>query len=87
MHELTIQLTEALKEFVDEQISSGEYPSTTDFINYLLREEQKRRAKEYLTKIIREAEASGEPEEITPAYWDEVRRTFRQKCGQDQGQP
>jgi hypothetical protein len=47
-------------------------------------EEQVRRAKEYLKTKIREAEASGEAEEITAKYWDEVREIFRRKLDQQQ---
>ena len=87
MQEITIQLSDTIKEFVDERIASGDYPSPADFIEHLLKEEQKRRAMERLKTKIREAEASGEPEEITAAYWEEVRKTFRRKHVQEQGQP
>lgn len=79
MQEITIQLSDTMKEFVDNRVASGDFPSPGDFIHYLLKEEQKRRATEYLKAKNREAEASGKPEEITPAYWDGVRENFRQK--------
>lgn len=44
-----------------------------------LTDKRQLRAIEYLKARIREAEASGEPEEVTAEYWDEVRKRLRQK--------
>jgi putative addiction module CopG family antidote len=81
MQEITIELSDTMKEFVDGRVAAGDYPSPADFICHLLREEQQRRGIDYLKAKIREADASGASEEITEEYWDEVRKTFRQKNG------
>jgi antitoxin ParD1/3/4 len=85
MSEIIITLQEPMKEYMDAQLASGKFADAAEFFNYLLREDQKRRAREYLAKVVAEAEASGEPQEVTPAYWKDVRDTFREKYGQ--GQP
>lgn len=82
MSDITISLPDPMKEYVDAQLASGKYSTVTEYINCLLHEDQKRRAREDLTAKIREAEASGEAEEITPGYWDEVDKTFHEKYGQ-----
>jgi antitoxin ParD1/3/4 len=82
MSDITITLPDTMKEYVDAQLASGEYSSVTEFFSRLLHEDQKRRAKDNLKTKIREAEASAELEEITPAYWDEVGKTFHEKYGQ-----
>jgi antitoxin ParD1/3/4 len=87
MQEITIQLSDTMKEFVDGRIASGDYRSPADFISHLLKEEQKRRALDYLKTKVREAEASGEPEDITAEFWDEIRTSLRQKRAQEQGAP
>jgi antitoxin ParD1/3/4 len=85
MQEITIQLSDTMKEFVDGRVAAGDYRSAADFVDHLLKEEQKRRALDYLKTKVRESEASGESEDITPEYWDEVRKTFRQKYAQERG--
>lgn len=85
MSEITIRLPEAMKEYVDSQLASGEYASAAEFINALLREDQKRRATEELKAKIREADAGG-LEEITQAYWEDVDKTFNEKFRQGQAQ-
>jgi antitoxin ParD1/3/4 len=79
MSDITISLPDTMKEYVDAQLASGEYSSVTEFFSRLLHEDQKRRAKEHLKTKIREAEASGESEEITAGYWDEVEKNFGEK--------
>jgi antitoxin ParD1/3/4 len=84
MQEMIINLPETVKEYVESRIASGDYLTSEEYLVHLIREDQKRRAKEYLKMKIREAEESGPPEEITAEYWDDVRRTFHQKNGQEQ---
>jgi Arc/MetJ-type ribon-helix-helix transcriptional regulator len=82
MSEITISLREPMKEYLDAQLASGKFADATEFFDYLLHEDQNRRAKEYLIKAVEGAEASGEPEEVTPESWESVRKAFREKYHQ-----
>jgi antitoxin ParD1/3/4 len=82
MSDITIKLPDPMKEYVDARLASGQYSSATEFFSYLLCEDQKRRAREILKSKVRDAEASGPTEEITPGYWEGVEKTFRETHGQ-----
>ena len=82
MSDITITLPDPMKEYIDAQLASGQYSSVTEFFNCLLREDQKRRAKEILRTKMHEADASGESEEITPGYWEGVEKAFAEKYRQ-----
>ena len=73
MTTMNISLPESLKAFVDAQVSSGGYSSTSEYVRHLLRAEQKRQAKEALEMEL--LEGLTEPgEEVTREYWEELRR-------------
>ena len=79
MQEITLSLSDSVKEYIDVEIASGRHASATDVFAHLVRMEQKRRALEVLQKIVQEAEESGPPEEVTPAFFEEMRDRIRQK--------
>lgn len=54
MQSMNISLPEPLKEFVDEQIASGRYSSASEYVRELLREDEKRTAKERLKVLLNE---------------------------------
>jgi len=79
MQEITLSLSDSVKEFVDAEIGSGQHANASEVLAHLVLMEQKRRALEVLKNLVREAEASGPPEEVTPAFWEEMRIRIREK--------
>ena len=70
---MNISLPDPLKQYVEEQTRSGGYSSASEYIRELVRADQKRKAKEQLEEVLMEALHSGEPEVVTPEYWQKLR--------------
>lgn len=74
MDTLNISLPEPLKAFVEAQVAEGRYSSVSDYIHELIRADQKRKAGERLEALLLEGLNSGEPIEVTEAFWNKKRR-------------
>ena len=74
MPTMNISLPEPLKEFVEEQVSSGRYGSVSEYVRELVREDEKRRARERLESLLLEGLESGAPVEMTYQDWEDIRR-------------
>lgn len=72
MQTMNISLPDSMKEFVEEQVSQGQYSSVSEYIRDLVRADQKRKAKEELEETLLEALKS-EPEVVTPEWWARLR--------------
>jgi len=66
-----------MKQFVEKQVNTGGYSSASEYVRELLRADQKRKAKEELEDVLIKALRSGEPKEVTPEMWEELRRNIR----------
>lgn len=79
MATMTISLPDKMREFVESEVSSGEYGSASELFRELLRERQKRIAGERLETLLLEGLESGQAIEVTPDYIEKRRKTLRQK--------
>lgn len=68
MATMTISLPEQMREFVESEISTGEYSSASELFRELIRERQKRKAQERLEVLLLEGLESGEPIKVTDEY-------------------
>jgi antitoxin ParD1/3/4 len=73
MTSMNISLPEELKEYVEEQTHSG-YSTPSEYVRELIREDQKRRAKERLDALLIEGLNSGEPIPANAEFWTELKR-------------
>lgn len=73
MQTMNISLPEPLKEFVDHQIAEGRYSSASEYIRELIRDDEKRKAKERLETLLLEG-LEGEETELTRADFDNIRK-------------
>jgi antitoxin ParD1/3/4 len=73
MTSMNISLPEELKEYVEEQIQSG-YSTPSEYVRELIREDQKRRAKERLDTLLLEGLNSGDPIPVNAEFWTELKR-------------
>jgi antitoxin ParD1/3/4 len=73
MASLNISLPQALKDYVEDQVSTGGYSTPSEYLRELLRQDQKQRAERKLEALLLEGLNSGEPIEITPEYWERKR--------------
>ena len=65
MTSMNISLPQELKEYIEEQSKTG-YSTPSEYVRELIREDQKRRAKEKLDTLLLEGLDSGEPLPATP---------------------
>ena len=79
MPTMNISLPEPLKKFIDEQVSSGTYSSTSEYVRELVRADQERREQEEMEHLLRNALRSTGPVVITPRMVDQVRQTLRSR--------
>ena len=73
MESMNISLPEPLKQFVDRQISSGQYTNASEYVGELIRADQKRKAGEQLEAKLLEGVQSAESE-LTAAEWAAIRK-------------
>ena len=74
MRTMNISLPEPLKDFIEEQVSSGRYGSVSEYVRELVRQDEKRRAQEKLETLLLEGLESGAATEMTKRDWEEIRR-------------
>ncbi len=76
MQTMNISLPDPMKQFVEEQVSSGGYSSASEYVRELVRTDQKRKAKDQLEALLLEALKS-DPEVVTPQWWAKLREEIR----------
>ncbi len=72
MQSMNISLPEPLKEFVDGQVASGRYSSASEYVRELIREDEKRKAKERLEVLLLEG-LDGEESNLARKDFTEIR--------------
>lgn len=73
MATLNISLPDPLKEFVEEQVADGVSPSTSDYIRDLVRDDQKRKARDKVEALLLEGLDSGASTPMTAQDWQTIR--------------
>ena len=84
MTTLNISLPDPLKDFVDEQVGERGYHGPSDYLQDLLRGEQKRRAEEKLEELLREG-LSSPASELTENDWEYVRSELEERVAKRNG--
>lgn len=73
MPTMNISLPESMRRFVEDQIGAHGYSSASEYFRELVRNDQKRQAKEALEATL--LQAMQEPGEAAgPGYWQKLRR-------------
>ena len=80
MTSMNVSLPQELKDYIEQQTKAG-YSTPSEYVRELIREDQKRRAKEKLDALLLEGLDSGDPLPATPAFWDELKREALAKLG------
>jgi antitoxin ParD1/3/4 len=78
MTSMNISLPEELKEYVEER-SHGGYSTPSEYIRELIREDQKRHARERLDALLLEGLDSGRAAPADAEFWTELKREARVK--------
>lgn len=72
MTSMNVSLPEELKQFVEAQIKNG-YSTPSEYVRELIREDQKRRAKEKLNMLLLEGLDSGEGTPMDEKFWNDLK--------------
>ena len=62
-----------MKEFAEAQTKRG-YSTPSEYVRELIREDQKRKAKEKLDQLLLEGLSSGDPIPVDAAFWNEIKK-------------
>jgi antitoxin ParD1/3/4 len=74
MATMNISLPDEMKTFVETQAAREGFGTTSEYLRSVIREVQKRQAKQALEAKLREALESGPSEPMTREEWDEIER-------------
>lgn len=81
MATMTISLPDPMKEWIETQISKGEYASTSDYVRDLVRRDRSRRAQELtiedLRQIVTESRSSGTGKQSIDEIFENAERLAR----------
>jgi antitoxin ParD1/3/4 len=78
MTSMNISLPETLRTFVEEQVQTGGYGTTSEYLRELIREAQKQKAQEHLETLLLEGLQSP-VSEMTAQDWKDIRREVRER--------
>ena len=71
---LTIALPEAMKDYVDLQVSSGMYSTADEFLAALIEREQEHQAKQKVNSLLRTTLQKDKTVEATDEWWEQQRQ-------------
>ena len=84
MTTMNISLPEEMKAFIEAQMSQDGYASASEYLRTLVREAQRRRARQELEAKFREALESGPATPMTRDDWNELERRVWERHQQAQ---
>ena len=79
MATMTISLPDRLREFVEAEVSNGNYGSASELFREMVRERQKSRTQEKIEELLLEGLKSGKRTEVTEKYIEESRKKLLQQ--------
>lgn len=77
---MNISLPDPLKEYIEEQVSAGNYSSASEYVRELVRHDQTRKAKEVLERTLDAALREGAPEQVTAEWWASLRKEITKRA-------
>ena len=69
MTHITITLSEAVKDYIDRQVSDGTYTTADEFLMALIEQEQERQAKQKVNDLLRSTLQKNKMIEATDDWW------------------
>jgi antitoxin ParD1/3/4 len=85
MKSINISLPDVMRTYVEEQVADGTYSTISEYFRELVRQDQKRKAKEHLETLLLEGLNSGNSTPLTEQDWDDIRQAVRAKVSQQKG--
>lgn len=78
MTTLNISLPDGMRSFIEERVAGGDYSTASEYMRELIREDQKRKARERLEALLLEGLESGKSK-LTKRDWEDIRRRGMQR--------
>ncbi len=79
MKSMNVSLPDAMRDYIEQQVKTGGYGSVSEYIRDLIRQDQKRKAKEDLETLLLEGLDSGTATPMSDRDWTEIRQAVRDK--------
>lgn len=73
MASLNISMPDSMREFIDQRTGECNFSTPTEYLRHLVREDQKLRGKELLEAKLLEALDSGDFDEATEGFFEQLR--------------
>lgn len=77
MKNINISLPESMDSYIEEQLKTYGYSNISEYLQYLINQDQQRKAKVNVENLLLEALDSGETTEMTSQDWSEIRQKVR----------
>jgi antitoxin ParD1/3/4 len=85
MTTMNVSLPDTLRDYIEQQVKTGGYGSSSEYIRDLIRQDQKRKAQEHLQTLLLEGLDSGEALPMSDRDWTEIRQAVQDKLHQQHG--
>ena len=79
MKTMNVSLPNTMRDYIEEQVKTGGYGSVSEYIRDLIRQDQKRKAKEHLETLLLEGLDSGTATLMSDRDWTEIRQAVRDR--------
>ncbi len=79
MKSINISLPDGMRAYIEEQVADGGYSTISEYFRELVRQDQKRKAKEHLETLLLEGLNSGNATPLTEQDWDDIRQAVQSK--------
>ena len=79
MEDLSITLPGSLREFVASEVTAGHYHSPSAYLEALVREAQRRKAKEKVDALLVAGLESGPASPLSDDDWQQIRRELQER--------
>ena len=76
---ITIALPEAMKDYIDLQVSSGTYSTADEFLAALIEREQENQAKQKANSLLRTTLQKNKSVEATDEWWEQQRQHLNEQ--------
>ena len=87
MTTLNVSLPDTLRDFLEERVAQGGYPTASDYLRDLVQEDQRRKAQDRLDALLQEGLDSGPETPMTTQDWDDIRREVQRRTAAVTPQP
>jgi antitoxin ParD1/3/4 len=76
---ITLALPEAIKDYIDRQVSSGAYSSADEYLTALIEREQEHQAKQKINSLLKSTLQKNKMIEATDEWWDQQHRLLSEQ--------